>query len=240
MARRFLKRGLIILLSVAGIIFSLVVGFVLLRLLLLPDVDWLATEFPKTTRIMKHNGDEDTHILIFVPLEKISPRLIKAVLLSEDIDFFRHKGIDWEEMKLALRQNWERKKFYRGGSTITMQLAKNLFLSPSKNPLRKLEEFFLTRKMEKKLSKKRILELYLNLVEWGPHIYGAEASARHHFGVSASELTSEQACALAAILPSPKRWNPNKPTKTLVRRIERLKAKYDTFPVFIPEDLREK
>ena len=217
------------------VVFAIRIGYTIWRL---PAIESYRTFTPKITAMMKHNHDADRAGIIYVPIEKISPSLIRAVLLAEDVSFFSHHGIDWDEFRLSLRQNWERKRLYRGGSTITMQLARNLFLSPSRNPLRKIEEMIIATMMEKKLSKRRILELYLNVVEWGPHVYGAEAAARYHFGTSAANLTVEQACALAAILPSPKKWNPNKPGKGLQERISKLCEKYDTFPLKVPENLQ--
>jgi len=206
----------------------------------MPKIESFADTNPATTKMMKRNGDEKQAKMNWVSLENISPRLVRAVLLSEDPAFFWHHGIDWGEFRLAMKQNIERRAFYRGGSTITMQLARNLFISPSRNPLRKIEEMIVAMMIEKKLSKKRTLELYLNIAEWGPHIYGAEAGAQYHFGTSASNLTVDQACGMAAILPSPKKWNPNKPGKMLTNRIARLKDRYETFPQFLPEDLAPK
>ncbi len=213
------------------------IGFTILRL---PNLEWYRTNTPLVTSMMKHSGDDKGSVISPVPIEAISPRLIRAVLLSEDVSFFLHHGIDWEEFRLSIRQNIEEKSFSRGGSTITMQLTRNLFLSPGKNPVRKIEEMIIATMLEKKLSKRRILELYLNTAEFGPHIYGAEAGARYHFGVSARDLTVEQACAMAAILPSPRKWNPNNPRKFLKNRIDRLIEKYRTFCLYIPEELAPK
>ena len=129
----------------------------------------------------------------------------KAVLISEDAAFFSHKGVDVNELKAALKRDWETLSFSRGGSTITMQLAKNLYLTPSKNPLRKVKEIVIAHQLERALSKRRIFEIYLNVVEWGRNIYGIEAAARHYFGKSAGALESLEAATLAALLPSPLR-----------------------------------
>jgi monofunctional biosynthetic peptidoglycan transglycosylase len=146
----------------------------------------------------------------WIPYQRISSHLVRAVLVGEDIRFFRHSGIDWTGVHLAMKKNWEEKRFARGGSSISQQLAKNLFLSPAKNPLRKLHEMIIAWEMEQILGKRRILELYLNVIEWGDGIYGAEAAARHYFGVSASSLDPEQAAFLAAIIPTPlKGYNSN-------------------------------
>lgn len=203
----------------------------------LPDLNWYITNTPAITAMMKYNRDEKKARITPVPIENISPHLIRAVLLAEDVAFFQHSGIDWGEFRLSLKQNWERKAFYRGGSTITMQLARNLFLTPSKNPIRKIEEMVIATILEKKLSKKRILELYLNVAEWGPHIYGAESASQYYFGISAKYLSVDQACALASILPSPKKWNPVNPTPGVKKRIEKLKEKFNTLPLKIPDEI---
>lgn len=137
------------------------------------------------------------------PLEDISPSLIRAVLVAEDDAFLDHEGLDLKEFKESLEINWERKKFVRGGSTLTMQLVKNLYLSPSKNPLRKLHEILLAFDLESKVSKRRIMELYLNVVQWGEGIYGAEAASQHYFNKGAKHLNPTQSAYLAAILPNP-------------------------------------
>ena len=137
------------------------------------------------------------------PYARIAPDLKVAILVAEDIDFFSHEGFAVGEMKLALEEAWKEGEAPRGASTITQQLAKNLWLSPSRNPWRKVKEALLTRSLERHLEKRRILELYLNVVEFGPGIYGAEAASRNYFGVAASALTRRQAAELAASLPKP-------------------------------------
>lgn len=139
----------------------------------------------------------------WVAYERISPNLVRALLAGEDQKFFDHDGFDWEELQKAVEKDWEEKKFHRGASTISQQLVKNLFLSTSKNPLRKVHEALITWEMEKILTKRRILELYLNVIEFGDGIYGAEAAARHYFNTSAASLSAEQAAFLAAVVPGP-------------------------------------
>jgi monofunctional biosynthetic peptidoglycan transglycosylase len=139
----------------------------------------------------------------WVPYEKISANLVRAVLAGEDQKFFDHDGFDWEELQKAVEKDWEEKKFHRGASTISQQLAKNLFLSTSKNPLRKIHEALITWEMEHMMTKRRILEIYLNVIEWGDGIYGAEAAARHYFNTSAASLSAEQAAFLSAMVPGP-------------------------------------
>lgn len=136
-------------------------------------------------------------------LAQISDNLKRAVLVAEDDTFFEHEGLNVEELKKSWELNWKKKKIIRGGSTITMQLVKNLYFSSSKNPFRKLNEILLALDMECKLSKDRILEIYLNIVEWGDGIYGAEAASRHYFNKGADQLSYSEAAYLAAILPNP-------------------------------------
>jgi monofunctional biosynthetic peptidoglycan transglycosylase len=164
----------------------------------------------------------------WVPYSRISPNLKRAVLAAEDLRFFGHNGFDDAEIKAALQDAWEDKELPRGASTLTQQLAKNLWLSRSYNPLRKVKEAILTHELETHLEKRRILELYLNYVELGPGIYGAEAAARHYFGRSASSLSERQAAQLAASLPAPKSWHPGSKsrgyqahTRTVLRRMAR-------------------
>ena len=200
-------------------------------------IDSLNNSIPRITSIMRYNGDTLDYECYPVPIDSISPHLIRAVIISEDIAFFWHHGIDWAELKIVIRQDITRKGFYRGGSTITMQLARLLFLSPRKTALRKVEEILIAKTLERKLSKRRILELYLNLVEWGPHIYGAQAASMHYFGIPASRLTRKQACALAAVLPSPKRWNPINPSKGVEKRIQIIYERLLKYEQKFPEKL---
>lgn len=144
------------------------------------------------------------------PLSKISVNLQNAVVLAEDDQFFEHNGLDWEAVKRAWRTNVRRGRFARGASTITMQVARNLYLSPRKSVIRKAREVWIALKMELLLPKERILEIYLNIAEWGNGIYGAEAAARHYFGKSARYLTKEEAAWMAAILPRPRFYDRNR------------------------------
>jgi monofunctional biosynthetic peptidoglycan transglycosylase len=159
---------------------------------------------------------------MWVPLSRISPHLRHAVVAAEDASFFTHEGFDWEGMKEAAKYNLEAGELKRGGSTITQQLAKNLYLSSERSLFRKAREALITRSLEQHLTKKRILELYLNVAEWGQGIYGAEAAARHHFGKPSYDLTADEAAWLAAILPSPRRYDPLRKTTFLTRRHERI------------------
>jgi monofunctional glycosyltransferase len=181
----------------------------------LRDVSDLKTTNPDETALMKYRAEEarekgrkPQRQLVWTPLSRISPALIQAVLISEDDKFFQHEGFDWEGIKTAMERNIERKQFSRGGSTITQQLAKNVYLSPSKNPVRKIREAVLAIQLEKVLSKKRILELYLNVIEWGDGVYGVGAASRRFFNKSAAELSVEESIRLASVLPNPIRYSP--------------------------------
>jgi monofunctional biosynthetic peptidoglycan transglycosylase len=177
----------------------------------LPDVSALQRRNPRITALMELRDEEYRgegvragRRQLWVSYDAISEHLKKAVLLGEDTAFFSHKGIDLNELGEALKKDWETLSFTRGASTITMQLAKNLYLDPSKNPLRKLKEIVIAHQLERTLSKRRIFELYLNIVEWGRNIYGAEAAARYYFGKNAAGLDPVQAATLAAMLPNPR------------------------------------
>ncbi|MDO8494242.1 MAG: monofunctional biosynthetic peptidoglycan transglycosylase [Deltaproteobacteria bacterium] len=173
---------------------------------------------PKETALMREKGG--AIIQTWVPLRRISPALRQAVIVAEDGTFYEHHGIDFFEMKEAIRTNWHKKRLARGGSTITMQLAKNLFLSSEKSVWRKIREVPLVFLIETVWSKNRILELYLNVVEWGPNLYGAQAAAQYYFGKSASELDKEEAIVLAALLPNPNRLSKPASSNSLEKRME--------------------
>jgi monofunctional biosynthetic peptidoglycan transglycosylase len=188
---------------------------------------------PTTTNLMelrtdslKERGGTPKIRQRWIPYKNISPHLVRAVLVGEDVRFFRHSGIDWTGVHLAIKKNWREKRFVRGGSSISQQLAKNLFLSPAKNPLRKMHEIIIAWEMEQILGKRRILEIYLNVIEWGDEIYGIEAAARHYFGVSASSLGPEQAAFLSAIVPAPlKGYSSNNYSNYIRSRINTIGAR---------------
>jgi monofunctional biosynthetic peptidoglycan transglycosylase len=193
--------------------------------LTLPDVRALRTSNPTTTAFMelrareaRAKGQEPRRVQRWVAYARISPHLKKAVLVAEDSAFWQHDGIDYEQLKESIEVNFERGEFVRGASTITQQLAKNLYLSPSKNPVRKLREIVIARRLEAELSKQRILELYLNLIEWGDGIYGAEAAARTYFRKAASDLGPQESALLAAAIVNPRVLTPAHPTARLRRR----------------------
>ncbi|MCM2314020.1 MAG: monofunctional biosynthetic peptidoglycan transglycosylase [Thermoanaerobaculia bacterium] len=190
-----------------------------------PDVEKLRKENPKTTAFMelrrkqlRKQGKSDELQRRWVPYDRISPNLRRAVIVSEDSAFYDHEGVDVDELKKSFETNLEKGKLARGGSTITQQLAKNLYLSPSKNPYRKVRELLITRALERELTKKRILEIYLNSVEFGERVYGAEAAARFYFKKPASALTPSEAALLAGCLPNPRKMNPGAPNKRLRAR----------------------
>ncbi|MBI5247501.1 MAG: monofunctional biosynthetic peptidoglycan transglycosylase [Elusimicrobia bacterium] len=183
----------------------------------LPDVRPLKSRPPKTTayiELRKRQAASKKKKLdlrwTWVPSADISENLKRAVVTAEDDEFWRHDGVDWPAIRAAYERNRKAGRFAAGGSTITMQLARNLYLSPSKNPLRKAKEILIARRLEHELGKGRILELYLNVVEWGQGVFGCEAAARLYFEKSCAELTSDEAVALAVVLPNPRRWNPSK------------------------------
>jgi monofunctional glycosyltransferase len=191
----------------------------------LPDVRPLRTSNPESTafidlraREARARGEQPKRVQRWVDYARISPNLKRAVLVTEDSRFWTHEGIDFDEMKESMEVNIERMEFARGGSTITQQLAKNLYLSPAKNPIRKVREFLIARQLESELSKQRILELYLNVIEWGDGIFGAEAAARTYFHKSASDLSSSESALLAAAITNPHVFSPAHPSARLLRR----------------------
>jgi monofunctional biosynthetic peptidoglycan transglycosylase len=195
--------------------------------LTLPDVRPLKTTNPTTTafielraREARASGRTPRRVQQWVSYRRISPSLTRAVLVAEDAAFWQHEGLDVEQLEESLEVNWARGGFVRGGSTITQQLAKNLYLSPSRNPIRKFKELIIARRLEAELDKARILELYLNVIEWGDGIYGAEAAARTYFRSSAGSLGPAHSALLAGAIINPRVLNPARPTARLLRRQE--------------------
>lgn len=194
--------------------------------LTLPDVRPLAKDNPKTTAFMELRKDEarregrSTFAIRqqWIPYRQISPFLKRAVIVTEDAAFFDHDGVDLNEIRASLERNWEEGQFLRGGSTITQQLAKNLYLSPSRNPVRKLTELLIARRLEAALTKQRIFEIYLNMIEWGDGIFGCEAASRAYFGKSCGSLDVPEAALLAGSIINPREHSPAKPTRRLLRR----------------------
>jgi monofunctional biosynthetic peptidoglycan transglycosylase len=209
-------------LAVAAAVAFAVVAYVYLTL---PDVRVLARTNPTGTAFMKlrqaeaeNAGRKLRHRHRWVRYSRISKNLQRAVLVAEDSRFWEHEGVDLEEIRKSIEINIERGGAIRGASTITQQLAKNLYLSPSKDPLRKLKELIIARRLEAALSKARILEIYLNVIEWGDGVWGAEAAARAYFGVPASDLSREQAALLAGAIINPRVLNPARPNRRLLAR----------------------
>ena len=195
----------------------------------LPDVAPLATRTPAATALMEQRRAEaEREGKAFRPdyrpvsFDRISPRLVRAVVASEDASFFGHAGFDWEEIKNAAEQNWKAGRTVRGASTLTQQLAKNLWLGTERSYLRKLREALLAVKLERSLPKRRILTLYLDVAEWGNGVFGAEAAAHRWFGTSARDLSAAQAATLAAMLPAPRRAAVAPAPRWLARRARRI------------------
>ncbi|HEV7803102.1 MAG TPA: monofunctional biosynthetic peptidoglycan transglycosylase [Burkholderiales bacterium] len=162
---------------------------------------------------------------LFVPYQRISPHLKRAVIAAEDARFFQHDGFDWDGIRKAYEKNVREGEVVAGGSTISQQLAKNLFLSGERAWWRKGQEAAITVMIELIMDKRRILELYLNVIEWGDAVFGAEAAARYHYGTSAAQLGTEQAARLAAMVPSPRRYSPGRNTAYLDRRTATILAR---------------
>ena len=201
--------------------------FVLYELLTIPyiSVAKLKTENPTETALMRqrlreaHRDGKTLKVMQrWVPLSRISKSLVDAVIVAEDGTFYSHGGVDWFEVRESIEKNIDQGRAARGASTITQQLAKNLFLSTSKDPIRKLKELIITLLLENQLEKNRILEIYLNVIEWGRGVFGVEAAAQTYFGKPASVVTLEEATRLAAVIPSPLRHHPNEESRYMQRR----------------------
>jgi monofunctional biosynthetic peptidoglycan transglycosylase len=226
----FFRRHLF--LSTLGLIGSLALafaGYVAYLTVSLPSVEYLRSTNPDSTSLMQQRADEARtqgkelrHFQYWVPLDRISENVVQAVRMGEDAAFFTHPGFDLHELRESVRRNFEEGEFARGASTITQQLAKNLFLSTEKSLNRKLKEAILTYRLERALSKKRILEIYLNVIEWGDGVYGIEAAARTYFGKSAAYLDPAEAAFLAAMIPNPRQLNPTTRFDSVKRGQERI------------------
>jgi monofunctional biosynthetic peptidoglycan transglycosylase len=207
-----------------------------------PDVSKLRRVSPKKTAFMEYRekewqsqGKKKKIIQQWVPLSQIPPYVIKAVIIAEDDKFWTHEGFDYEAMQKAIEKDIKKRKFALGGSTISQQLAKNLYLTPSKNPVRKIKEAILTWRLERNLSKKRIIEIYLNVVEWGDGLFGIEVAARHYFGKAVSDLTAQEAARLAAVLPNPRRYSPTGTSKFVENRSDKIYEIMIRRGIVIPE-----
>jgi monofunctional biosynthetic peptidoglycan transglycosylase len=209
---------------------------------LFPDVTALEKTNPKKTAFMEYRekewqqeGKKKKILQRWVTLSQISPYVVKAVIIAEDDKFWKHEGFDFEAMQKALEKDIQKGKFKVGGSTISQQLAKNLYLSPSKNPIRKIKEAILTWRIEEHLSKKRIIEIYLNVAEWGDGVFGIEMAARTHFGKSAAALSAHEAAKLAAVLPNPRKFSPTGTSRYVTSRAERIYQIMVKRGIVIPE-----
>jgi monofunctional biosynthetic peptidoglycan transglycosylase len=196
------------------------------------DVRSLAKRNPGATAVMLQRAQEareqgrpwhPQHV--WVPYARISPLLRRAVLIAEDDAFYSHDGLDWNEIRASARRNLGAGRIVRGGSTITQQLAKNLWLDASRSPARKLEEMFLALRLERTLGKRRIFELYLNEIEWGDGVFGIEAAARRWFHCSAAALDARESVLLAAIIINPRRFSPLDPPRRIERRVRMIASR---------------
>lgn len=202
------------------------IGLVLLvQLWFFGHVLWYSQFNPESTAFMRaqlevlREKNPDAQLQHqWIPYAKISRHLKNAVIAAEDASFTEHDGVDWDAIEAAYEKNLKKGKIMRGGSTITMQLAKNLFLSGSRSYFRKAQELAITYMIEAVMSKERIFEIYLNVAEWGVGVFGCEAGARHHFNVSAANLAPAQAARMAAMLPRPRFYDVNRSSRYLSRR----------------------
>ena len=199
-----------------------------------PDVAGLARRPPTTTAFIERYKDRERAAgrkpqvaIVWTPYAAISPNVKRAVLVAEDINFFSHHGFDWGEIKSAIEESLGDRETARGASTISQQLVKNLWLSPGRNPLRKAKEAILTSQVEETLSKRRILELYLNVVELGPGIYGVGRAAQSYFGKRAADLSEDESALLAASLPRPRSWHPGSRSPAYQRHVASIRSRMD-------------
>ncbi len=223
--RQFHKLVRYTLIALAGL-------FVLYQASIVARIAWWVHHDPASTSLMAQRIDElrqrNPKAVLkhqWVSYQRISVNLKRAIVAAEDAKFLDHEGFDWAGIQYAMEKNQRRGKVVAGGSTITQQLAKNLFLSSQRTLVRKAEEAFITTMLEALMSKRRILEIYLNFVEWGEGVFGAEAAARHYFGESARSLSAEQAARLAAMLPRPRYYERNQNSAYLAQYAETIRAR---------------
>jgi len=214
---------------------ALVLAMVLVQGWFFVHVWWWSSHNPASTAFMetrlaamRQENPAATLKHQWTGYESIATSLKRAVVAAEDAKFIDHEGFDWEGIQKAIERNDKKGKVVAGGSTISQQLAKNLFLSGSRSWIRKAQEAAITWMLERLMDKRRILELYLNVAEWGNGVFGAEAAARHYFGVSAAKLSAPQAAWLAAILPSPRRYDSNRNPAWIVKKTEVVLARMPT------------
>lgn len=229
MARRTKKRSFRRILPAALLACGAAVLLSIVYYFFFPDVAKLRKSNPGKTSFMEYREAEwkeaGKRLRIrqsWRPLSRISPYVVKAVIISEDDKFWSHDGFDFEAMHKAMDKNLKKGRIKYGGSTISQQLAKNLYLTPSRNPVRKLKEAILTWRIEQTLSKRRILELYLNVAEWGEGLFGIEAASRRYFGKSAADIGAIEAARLVSALPNPRRYNPSGSSRFVENRSHRI------------------
>src|SRR5687767_2800214 len=215
-----------------------IVALVLVQFWFLVHIWYWVDHDPKVTAFMRARlekmREKEPHAAIrheWVPYDRISVHLKRAIIAAEDARFLDHEGFDWEAIQKAYERNLKKGRVVAGGSTISQQLAKNLFLSGERTWWRKAQEAAITIMIETMMSKRRILEIYLNVIEWGNGVFGAEAAARHHYGTSAAGLTRHQAAHLAAMVPSPRRYRRGAETPYLQRRADIILARMNAVAV---------
>ena len=218
---RWIFRILAVILGLIFAVFLAFQGYVALKLWWWEDHNPTSTAFMDARlAVMREKAPNAKLKQQWVPYGKISSHLKRAILVAEDDRFVDHEGFDWESIQKAMDKNQKQGKVVAGGSTISQQLAKNLFLSGERSMLRKGEEALITLMMEHLLDKERILEIYLNVIEWGDGVFGAEAASRHYFGISASQLSQEQAAKLAAMVPRPRFYDRNRNAPWLLKKTQ--------------------
>lgn len=207
------------------LLFGLLLLFVLIQVYFFVQICWWINHNPGSTSFMRNQlnilqeKNPDAQLKHkWIPYQRISRNLKRAIIASEDANFSDHDGIDWDALEKAYEKNGKRGRVVAGGSTITQQLAKNLFLSGQKSYIRKGEELLITLMLEAVMDKERIFEIYLNVVEWGNGVFGAEAAARHYYGISASSLSTAQAARLAVMLPNPRYYDQRRNSAYLQKR----------------------
>jgi monofunctional biosynthetic peptidoglycan transglycosylase len=235
---KLLKKIIIIIILLAAVYFVADVG----RYFIYPNIAALKKKNPTKTAFMEYReeawrekGIKKKIKSTWVGLSRISPYAVKAIIIAEDDKFWSHEGFDFDAMQKALEKDIKKKKLQAGGSTISQQLAKNLYLSTAKDPIRKIKEAILTWRLERNLSKRRIIELYLNAAEWGDGIFGIEAAAQSYYGKHASELNPLEAAVLAAVLPNPRRYKPNGTSRYVEKHSERIYQIMVRRGIVIPE-----
>jgi monofunctional glycosyltransferase len=225
--------------AIGALLFLLLAAYISYAVVTVPDVQELKRTNPTTTALMTQRARENNRTVkplrAWVGYNTISPHLRNAVLVAEDGAFFQHSGYDVTQIKESVKKNINERRFARGASTITQQLAKNLYLSTSKNPLRKLHEFLIAQELERNLTKQRIFEIYLNVIEWGDGIYGIQAASETYFGKPASALLPEEGAILAAMIPNPRRYTPARNGKYLERRKNELLRRLNAYR-FLPSE----